>query len=582
MRKRKLILGIFLVFFVASSLIGDDATYYISKIKTLMYQNKFKDAKKEILSLKKIPIPLNEKKKILIFGEKEILYFLSKGDTVRSIELLETFKNVFPEEWRLYNIAVKVYIKSFSLKKIFQYVFLSQYYFYKENGSLLLFNILKSIIIALWLTLVFFTFYYSIKFSAPFLADINILAEGEDRSTLMKIFVFFIFLLLPAFTLIGIFYFPFILMALVYPYLKIQERKITNILIASFIIAFLASIILSGFENSYNYNTYALVKKINSGYYLKKDFDEALQLWKKRKDPLIGAVLLKRYYLDGYIVEAKKIAEELPSSGKYFEYKNFMLGNIYYKLGLFSEAENSYKKVLANDPSSEATNYNVAVLLNRLNEFDKADNFMKVSRDFAKKHKLNFDKLYSIAYYPKDSVFNLIKFEKPERLLINPFLFGILIYFILRFVIQFFNNIGRSGRCSICGKVVKSRSITEKVEYCDECFNLFVIKDPMLSETRKIRYEEIESQKQKMFFLYSILSLFIPGFVLLELDRKKLFIVLYFLFTFLTSFFILSSKIGEFSPTGSFPERIFFIFVLSLFYIIISIITFINGREEWL
>ncbi len=582
MKKVNTLLIIFLIFFTSQFLFPDNATYYISRMKTLMYQKKFKVVHQELLSLKKIPIQLNEKRKILLYWEKEIFSFLENGDTKKAIEFLNTLKEVFPREWRLYNISSKIFLKDFSFSLMLKSSFLSLYYFYLENKFLFLSTLIKSLIISLWSTFAFFTFFYVIKFSALFLADIGLLEEGEDKSIAIKIIVFFVFVLLPVFLLSGIYFFPFVLMALIYPYLKIGMRKIANTIVLLFIVLFPLSILLNEIQHSESDKTNLMIKKIESGYYLKDDFKKAIDIWNKVKEPYVGSVLLKRYYLDGYVLEARQIAEALPSTGDFFKFKNFMLGNIYYKLGFFNKAENCYRKVISEEPESAPANYNMAVLLNRLNELDKAETFIKASREFAKEKNLNFDKLYPVAYYPEKLKIRLFNNLNIIELILNPFLLSVLIYLIVKSLIQIFGTIGRSGRCTICGKVVKGKSITEKVEYCNECFNLFVIKDPMLSETRKIRYEEIESQKQKMFFLYSFLSLIIPGFALLELEKRKLFVGLSFFFMLLVSFFSMSIKISQISPTNSFPESIAIILIILIFYILIGIITFINGREEWL
>ncbi len=586
MKRKLFILGV--IFFILYSFnlfpsqIDNISNYYIYRIENIIIKKDFDKLKKELISLKQEKIPLNKKKIILLRIEGQLIDLIKKGKIKEAENILSSLKILFPDEWRIYNIETKIGFYKANISKIIKAGFKSIYLFYKNNKGVFFNSLFLSFIFSLFGVLIILTLFYSTKYALPFLSDLNLLDEGEDNLVIFKILGFIIFIFLPLLTFSGFFYIPFILSAVLYSYFSQQFKNHFKWLIGFIIISIPLLIIVNSINKIEKDKNFILVKKINSGFYLDNDLKEALTIWRKNKNPDIGAALIRRYYIDGFIVKAKELCEKFPETERYRKFKNFILGNIYYKLGFFNKAEASYRNVFQSNEKDEIINYNIAVLLMRLNEVEKANDFIKVSKNFAKKHGLKYEKLFEVAYYKEPSIFKLLKIEDYKTFLNNPFLIGIFAFLIIRILLSFiFTRIGRSSRCVICGKVIKRKSAQDRTEHCPECFNLFVIKDPMLSETRKIRYNEIEAKKRKSFFIYTLLSLFIPGFLLLELEKEGIFIVLNFFTLFIMLFYFFSSKISKISPLKSFPEGFLFVLIFLFIYFLIGILTFISGREEW-
>jgi DNA-directed RNA polymerase subunit RPC12/RpoP len=111
--------------------------------------------------------------------------------------------------------------------------------------------------------------------------------------------------------------------------------------------------------------------------------------------------------------------------------------------------------------------------------------------------------------------------------------------FLLR---RFVPSLGQSIFCSKCGKIIRKMSIEQAQSHalCEDCYQLFLIKDPIFLEAKLIKEKEINRQASLKHFLLLAVSLVVPGFILNFRDRGKIFASLFFLFSVVFGLFLVN------------------------------------------
>jgi hypothetical protein len=108
--------------------------------------------------------------------------------------------------------------------------------------------------------------------------------------------------------------------------------------------------------------------------------------------------------------------------------------------------------------------------------------------------------------------------------------------------------IGGSTYCSKCSKIIKEASVHKSYKLCDECYQLFLIKDVIFLEAKILKEKELNKKFRKKYTLGLLFSVLIPGLNFTYKERNRLFILLASLFYFLLGF----SLIGTFVFTDVF------------------------------
>ena len=92
--------------------------------------------------------------------------------------------------------------------------------------------------------------------------------------------------------------------------------------------------------------------------------------------------------------------------------------------------------------------------------------------------------------------------------------------------------LGQSVFCSRCGKIIRKLAIEQVQSHalCEECYQLFLIKDPIFLEAKLIKEKEIGRQAHVRQALLLGASLIVPGFLLNFRGQIRVFATLFFLF----------------------------------------------------
>ena len=86
---------------------------------------------------------------------------------------------------------------------------------------------------------------------------------------------------------------------------------------------------------------------------------------------------------------------------------------------------------------------------------------------------------------------------------------------------KFSATLGQSTFCSKCAKIIKKMSIEQAHALCEDCYQLFLIKDPIFLEAKILKENDIVRQfRLKNSLPACWFPLFIPGFFLNFKEQK--------------------------------------------------------------
>ncbi|HNX42447.1 MAG TPA: tetratricopeptide repeat protein [Candidatus Aminicenantes bacterium] len=411
---------------------------------------------------------------------------------------------------------------------------------------------------------------------------VNLLRSDWGPRSWPSLLTVLFFALLPTVLFLGVFYVPFLLAGLLLTYLSQGERRLAG---ALFLLLFLAtglSLYISSKNRLAQDPLSRMVFEVSSELAPPDRIRDAEHLFAKNKDPLLGMTLGLFHYREKHLFEAKEILEKVPLHPLFNRDLYTQLGNINYQMGFFRDSEEYYRKGLSVSPNDPVILYNLGVLLNKLGQYELAQNYflrspLTSSSDDSREILTPSPLLPSpLSFYPHPIKLSDLLSPLPTALLL--WLLGAL----FSLIVTRFRSLSVS--CSTCLKPVSRRTPgLAQEEYCEECFNLFVVRDPLLGEMRKVRYNEIESGSQRRSKGWLSVSLLFPGFFFLSLKRPLFYILfsLPFLFSLLLPLFLRKALLPlRISGSLCFPFPFFIL--AALLYILGILATTLLGRKEWL
>lgn len=411
---------------------------------------------------------------------------------------------------------------------------------------------------------------------------VNLLRSDWGPRSWPSLLTVLFFALLPTVLFLGVFYVPFLLAGLLLTYLSQGERRLAG---ALFLLLFLAtglSLYISSKNRLAQDPLSRMVFEVSSELAPPDRIRDAEHLFAKNKDPLLGMTLGLFHYREKHLFEAKEILEKVPLHPLFNRDLYTQLGNINYQMGFFRDSEEYYRKGLSVSPNDPVILYNLGVLLNKLGQYELAQNYflrspLTSSSDDSREILTPSPLLPSpLSFCPHPIKLSDLLSPLPTALLL--WLLGAL----FSLIVTRFRSLSVS--CSTCLKPVSRRTPgLAQEEYCEECFNLFVVRDPLLGEMRKVRYNEIESGSQRRSKGWLSVSLLFPGFFFLSLKRPLFYILfsLPFLFSLLLPLFLRKALLPlRISGSLCFPFPFFIL--AALLYILGILATTLLGRKEWL
>jgi tetratricopeptide (TPR) repeat protein len=511
---------------------------------------------------------------LINFGD----YYFSEGKHELSKSFYKKVLEISPEFWYVYNKLGKINNKKGNVVFNLEYGFKQSLMILKDFDSSFL--ILNTFFNVLFFSSIFVFFIFSfILFSRYFqLAGNDLFINKKGMLSIKRVFFVLIILFWPIFIFSGWMVYPFLIIGFLWIYLDAYERKTTFfififILILTFLFSFNHVL-----ENNFKQKSFDIIRNVYKGsLFEKKVYDKF--------DDELKVIQALSYYKNSQYKTALSILNSTKKSYK-SKYKYNLLGNLYFKLGRISDSVESYRKslIIWGDDKSVINNFTLALLRN--NESNRIKTFNSFARLYPKINELKMEELYlkDIKITQKvlwKRVFNgsRKKFEPLSfiknlfiEFLKSPFIYCMIIFIIyILFTKKIFVSLGQSINCIKCSKIIKNDLGYKFSKMCDECHQLFLIKDIVFLEAKIIKEKELNKKYRRKYLFNLLLSTIIPGLNLNFKERSKVFFIFAACFYFLLGFYIFNRIIFEKVYLTS-PIFVHFIgFIALIFYLSINL-----------
>jgi hypothetical protein len=493
-------------------------------------------------------LPPSEKielmKKLAELGDR----YYQKGDDLLAGAFYRKTLSISPSDaWPIYNKLEKISRRQGNLTWNFAHIW-RQFGLLASgfSSSLLMLNCFFNVTMFSGL-LLFFVFTGSLGIRYFKLAAHDFILGNQSRFRIGKFLLLLLLLLWPLAVTGGWGLYPFLLCGLLWNYLsRADQANVKRIQVILLVLAFLFSL-GQYLEKSMQSQGFQTIKKIYAGYL----FPESTT---RRFDNEMKVMQAYAYY---HHAQADAAMDILQATGSNYmsTLKSNLMGDIYYEKGNIPLSIQYYRQSLSINKSNQATlkNFTVALLKNndpelfllysksypQINEFKDKVKALQKSR---LPEKILWQRLLNFSwrnFHP----WNFLQVVISEFIKF-PVLLAILImaaYVLL--LKKLFPALGQSIFCSKCGKIIKKMSIEQVQSHalCDDCYQLFLIKDPIFLEAKILKEKEIHRQFSIRNSLLLLASLFMPGFILNFKDKGKAFTVLFLIFFNIFGFFLFTA-----------------------------------------
>ncbi|HSQ35057.1 MAG TPA: hypothetical protein VLQ89_03600 [Candidatus Binatia bacterium] len=390
---------------------------------------------------------------------------------------------------------------------------------------------------------------------------------GNSRFQIKKLAILLVFLLWPLLILGGWAFYPFLLCGVMWFYFDHDEkRNIQRIAVILLVFSFIAAI-GNTLEKSLQSPGFQTIKNIYAGrLYPEKDY--------ARFDNEVKVMQAAAYFRQHGTEPALDV---LQATGNQYQstLKLNLLGSIYFKKRNFPQSIHYYRQSLSLDSRNQVTlkNFTLALLEN-----EDPDLFELYQKSYPEIREYR-DQI-TVAQVPTlpDAVLwkRLLNFSQPKFQPLR-FLSGIGVEFLkipvllacllmlgyISLLKRLSPNLGQSTFCHKCSKIIKKKSIEQAHALCEDCYQLFLIKDPIFFEAKVIKEREIGRKSRLQYSLSLLLSLFVPGFSLNFKNKSHIFTPAFLLFANVFGFFLIGAVTCK-SFFGTIPMFINFIGMLAV------------------
>jgi tetratricopeptide (TPR) repeat protein len=475
---------------------------------------------------------------LIRFGD----YYFEKGKYDHAEAFYRKVFNVSHKDdyWYLYNKLEKIKRANGSVFIGFKGLF-GQFFLALKNfkASFLLVNhFFNLLFFSVLFTFLLFSLILYIRYFK--LAGNDLLLDEKKKFSLKKILLILLVLLWPALFLFGWMIYPFLLTGFLWFYLNENEKKaVKYMLIVIAVISALYGLNLM-LEKNLQTNSFKQIQQVYEGHL----FDE--EVYETFDDGLKVAQAFSYYEIGKY----DTALDILNSTND--DYKSppkcTLKGNIYFRYGEIGQSIKYYSDSLLLDDDNEITLNNFTLALSKENKPEVFESYAKRYPQIEslrtkavdiRNVKLNQGALWERLFNSSKENFNLGLFFKGiiKELLKLPVVYYLLLFIIymsgLKKVVPF---IGQSTFCSKCHKIIKEASIHKSYKLCDDCYQLFSIKDVIFLEAKILKEKELKKKFKKKYIVFLIFSLFIPGLNFNFRGKNRLFLLLSVIFYFLVGF----------------------------------------------
>jgi tetratricopeptide (TPR) repeat protein len=479
--------------------------------------------------------------KILLISPRDAWPIYNKLERINKLKgnPLWNFKNV----WRQFGLVSRDFCGSFLLlNSFFNVLFFS---------SLLLFF--------LSITVMFFKYFK--------LVTHDFILGGNSKFQSKKLALLLILLLWPLAVLGGWGYYPFLFCGFMWFYFDHDDRVNIKRTIGILLVMTFLSSINNYLEKSLQSPGFQTIKNIYAG-----------QLFPEQRyglfDNEMKVMQAYAYYNQHKMDTALDI---LQATGNNYSstLKLNLMGNIYFEKGNILQSIQFYRQSLSIDDQNKLTLKNFALALLKNNDPDLFKFYLK-----------NYPAILDY----KDKVAVLQTITLPEailwRRLLNfswqdfhfwnflgniaveffkiPILLACLLMLVYISLLKKLSPLlGQSTFCNKCAKIIKKKSIEQAHPLCEDCYQLFLIKDPIFLEAKIIKEKEISRKFRLKYSLHLLVSLIVPGFCLNFKNKNNVFTFTFLIFFNVFGFYLFSAlSFKDFF--GTVPMFINFVGILAI------------------
>jgi tetratricopeptide (TPR) repeat protein len=469
---------------------------------------------------------------------------LDKGRQNTALSLLSKSLVLDPEEWRAFSLIHHHRPDRSFFSLDFLQAFSSQIgrLLRKfETAVILTTQILEAMFWAVILTILAFVVWL-IRQYLP-LATVDMIMDDRGLVDKKKLAVWCLLLLWPVLFGSGWLLLVFIVIASLWLYTDADERKTLRVL---FIILALMTVLSS-------LNLFLVQQMNHPDFVQSKEIIETGHTRFSRQE--LGQNSQARLFLaynnfrDGHLEEGITWLNEAEDSGQH-ELKGNLYGYAFLSNKEYDRAISFFSTVLSKNPLNETAVYNLTLALLEKKEEAVLDAYMNrfpqitSYRDRVTQPRLPpitsrfLWELYlgSGKKIEESASFFLVK-SVLHKLILFPVLYYFIVFFIyIRFLPEMFRHLGRSTHCTKCQKAIKKDNSNKAVNVCNDCYQLFMIKDAILVDAKSFKEAEINRLNKKKNVLLLLLSFVSPGFFLHMRGQHLLFSIInffYFLFILL-------------------------------------------------
>ena len=345
-------------------------------------------------------------------------------------------------------------------------------------------------------------------------------------------------------------YYPFLIAGFLWVYMTGYEKTITKTVIILLFVFSLFFAFNQYLEKSAASEPFRTVQRVFVG----EPFDEKLA---RRFDSEMKVLYAYYDYEHNQPAAALDILNSVPPDHR-STLKFDLLGNIHFEAGNFRQSIQAYRDSLNLNRRDEVTLRNFTVALLKYDDpklletyrfshpgiadAEKSIQSLHVQRDFEISEKFLWKRLLHFS----EPRFPLVKFLQVLLLgliRIPVILLVALMVLYITVLKKMFPFLGQSAYCNRCSKIIKKSYVDQSHILCDDCYQLFLIKDPIFYEAKIIKEKEINRKFRLKYIGLLIVSLFIPGFYLNFREKSKTFVFFAWLFFLMFGFSLLEASL---------------------------------------
>jgi tetratricopeptide (TPR) repeat protein len=474
-------------------------------------------------------------------------YFMKKNDSLAEAFYRQTLKISPQDAWPVYNKLEKISRRRggllWNLTGVArQFTLLTSSF----NGSILLLGGFFSVLMFAGL-LLFFMVAAALAVRYFKLAAHDFILEGSSRFSLIKLLLLLLFLFWPLLVTGGWAIYPFLLCGFLWNYLNHDERvNVKRIQVLLLLLAFLYSL-GQYLEKSMQSPGFQIVQQVYSGQLFPASaysgFDNEMKVMQA----------YAYYHRDQPDIAMDVLLETGSAYATTLKFN--LLGDIHFEKGNIPQSIQYYRQSLSMDDRNPVTLMNFTVALLKNNDPDLflfySKNYPQINQIKDKITALQKNRLPEKILWQRLLNFSWVRFHFWHLLEVMvgefirfPVLLAILIMAAYVWLLKrFFPSLGQSIFCSKCGKIIRKMSIEQAQSHalCEECYQLFLIKDPIFLEAKLLKEKEIVRQSLLKNSLLLATSLVVPGFLLNFRDKGKVFAPLFFVWTVVFGLFLVNA-----------------------------------------